>query len=75
MNYSIIWTPEAMSTFEDRITYLEINWTEREIKNFKKRVRQYLETLSEEPLIGKKPGRLKNVHMGLIIKPVSLITA
>jgi len=73
MNYSITWTPESLSTFEDRITYLEIHWTDKEITNFKNRVKEYLDTLKQEPLIGKKPGKLKNVYMGLIIKQVSLI--
>ncbi|WP_426669651.1 type II toxin-antitoxin system RelE/ParE family toxin [Mucilaginibacter sp. McL0603] len=73
MSYTIIWTSEALTTFEDRITYLKINWTEKEIKNFKKRVNEYFEVLKEEPLIGKNTGRFKNVHIGLIIKQVSII--
>jgi len=73
MSYAITWTEEALSTFEDRITYLKIHWTEREIISFKKRVVEYLNILETEPLIAKKPGRFKNVHMGLILKQVSLI--
>lgn len=73
MSYTIIWSPDALSSFDDRIKYLKIHWTEKEIVNFRKRVKEYLETLSEEPLIGKKPGRRKNLHIGLVIKPVSLI--
>lgn len=55
------------------IAYLKIHWTEKEITNFKKRVKEYLEVLKEKPLIGKKPGKFKNVYFGLIIKQVSLI--
>ncbi|MEO8885691.1 MAG: hypothetical protein ABI367_06480 [Mucilaginibacter sp.] len=73
MSYSITWTPEALTTFEDRITYLKVNWTEKEIVNFKKRVSEYLKVLETEPLIGKRPGKFKNVYMGLILKQVSLI--
>ena len=73
MSYAITWTPEALVTFEDRIAYLKIHWTEKEISNFKKRVIEYLGILKEKPLIGKKPGKFKNVYMGLIIKQVSLI--
>jgi hypothetical protein len=65
--------PEAISTFGDRIRYLKIHWTQKEITNFESRVKQYLDVLKDEPFIGKKPGRLKNVYIGLIIKPVSLI--
>ena len=73
MNFSIIWMPEALETFEDRIEYLRIHWTEKEIKNFKKRVKDYLDILAFEPRIGKQPERLKDVRMGLIIKQVSII--
>jgi plasmid stabilization system protein ParE len=58
MNYVITWTPEALTIFEDRITYLKINWTEKEIANFKIRVREYLEVLKGNPLIGKKAGQI-----------------
>ena len=72
MSYSIIWMPEALATFDDRIEYLKIHWTEREITNFNKRVADYLEILRNEPFIGKK-GRLNNIHIGFIIKEVSLV--
>jgi plasmid stabilization system protein ParE len=72
MNYSIIWSPDAITTFEDRIIYLTIHWTDKEINSFKKRVNEYLSTLMEEPFIGKQ-GRSKNLHIGLILKEVSLI--
>jgi hypothetical protein len=47
MSYSIVWTLEAYASFEDRIEYLNIHWTDKEIKNFKKRVTEYLETLKK----------------------------
>jgi plasmid stabilization system protein ParE len=73
MSYSIAWTKQAYTSFEDRIEYLRIHFTDREIKNFRERVKEYLEVLKEEPGIGKKPGKYKNVHIGLVIKPVSII--
>lgn len=73
MNFTIVWTSEAIMTFEDRITYLKIHWTEKEITKFKNRVNDYLKILTEEPLIGKRTSKLKNVHIGLIIAQVSLI--
>jgi hypothetical protein len=73
MSYFITWSPQAILSFEDRIEYLEIHWTKKEITNFRQRVREYLEILKEKPFIGKKPGKLKNIYIGLIIKQVSLI--
>ena len=72
MNYFIKWTPEALTTFEDRLQYLRIHWTEKEIKAFTERVNKYLKTLSVGPLIS-KAGKRKNVHIGLILKEVSLV--
>ncbi|WP_295670317.1 hypothetical protein [uncultured Mucilaginibacter sp.] len=73
MSYSIIWSPKSLVSFEKRIEYLNIHWTEKEITNFKKRVNEYLEVLKDKPYIGKKAGRVKNMHVGLILKQVSLI--
>lgn len=73
MIYTITWTEEALSTFEERIAYLEMHWTQREIVNFKSRVIEYLKILQAEPLIAKRPGRFKNVHIGLVLKQVSLV--
>ena len=73
MSYKILWTEEAIATFNDRIDYLKIHWTEKEIANFRKRSKEYLTTLQQAPLIGKNTGRYKNVHIGLVIKQVSII--
>lgn len=73
MSFAIIWMPEALDTFEDRINYLKIHFTEKEIRKFKVRVTRYLAILAAEPGIGKRTGRLKDVHIGLIIKQVSVI--
>ena len=73
MIYNIIWSPDAITTFEERLEYLNIHWTDREVKNFKVRVTEYLETLEQAPFIGRKPGKFKNIYIGLIIKQVSLI--
>jgi plasmid stabilization system protein ParE len=73
MIYSIAWTSEAYHSFGERIKYLEIHFTEKEIRRFQERVKEYLEVLKNEPNIGKKAGQLKNVHIGLIIKQVSMV--
>lgn len=73
MSFSIAWTSEAFRTFEERIEYLTIHWTDKEINNFKQRVTKYLSILNNEPFIGKKADYLNNVYSGLIIKEVSLI--
>lgn len=73
MSHTIIWSPDAESSFEERLEYLRTNWTEKEIVKFKKRVKEYFEILKEHPRIGKRFGKRKDLHIGLILKPVSVI--
>jgi hypothetical protein len=73
MGIEIIWTKRAIKTFGKRIAYLEEHWTEREIFNFTARVNEYLNSLQSQPLMYRKSTRLKNTHIGVIIKQVSLV--
>ncbi|WP_295655099.1 type II toxin-antitoxin system RelE/ParE family toxin [uncultured Mucilaginibacter sp.] len=69
----IIWSEKAGETLQKRIDYLKIHWTEKEIRQFTKRVFDYLETLANEPLIARPTYKTKNTHIGVIIKQVSVI--
>ena len=73
MGPEIIWTQKAINTFGQRIAYLEEHWTEREIFNFTSRVNEYLETLKTQPVMFRRSSYLKNAHIGVIIKQVSLV--
>ena len=73
MGIEIRWTKRALNTFGKRIAYLEKHWTEREIHNFTSRVNEYLNTLQTQPLMYRHSTRLKNTHIGVIIKQVSLV--
>ncbi|SFS44439.1 type II toxin-antitoxin system RelE/ParE family toxin [Mucilaginibacter polytrichastri] len=73
MGFEIVWSKKAIQTFGDRITYLEKNWTEKEIFNFTSRVNEYLNSLKDQPLMFRKSAKLKHTHIGVIIKQVSII--
>ena len=73
MGFEIVWTDRALSTFRERIAYLENNFTEKEIFVFTKRVSAFLVTLKEQPLIYRRSLKIRHTHIGLIIKQVSLI--
>jgi len=73
MGIEIIWTKRAVQTFGKRIAYLEEHWTEKEIFNFTTRVNEYLDSLKSQPLMFRKSARLKQTHIGVIIKQVSLV--
>lgn len=73
MGLEIVWTKRAIKTFNKRIAYLEENWTEKEIFNFTGRVNEYLTSLKTQPEMFRKTSRLKHMHIGVIIKQVSLV--
>jgi plasmid stabilization system protein ParE len=69
----IIWSEKAGETLQERIDYLKKHWSQKEIDAFLERVFEYLETLTQEPLIARKTYKTKNTHIGVIIKQVSII--
>ncbi len=73
MGPEIVWTQKAINTFGQRIKYLQDNWAEKEIFNFTERVNEYLTTLKTQPLMFRQSTSLKNTHIGVIIKQVSLV--
>lgn len=73
MGLKIVWTKKAIYTFGERIAYLEEHWTEKEIFHFTARVNEYLESLQHQPLMFRKSLKIKQTHIGVIIKQVSLV--
>lgn len=47
--YKIVSTQSALSELKDVILYLEENWTERELKNFSKKLDHTIELISKNP--------------------------
>lgn len=68
MALKIVWTPRADKGLENVITYLEENWTQKEIlaleqkiEDFKKRIRKY-------PKIYPATSQYKNTHKAVLDK-------
>ncbi len=61
----VIWTPEAESTFEGVIEYLERKWTDQEIANFINATNRVVEFISEHPRMFRKTNK-RNVHEALV---------
>ena len=45
--FKIVWTEHALSELNQTISYLEENWTERELKNFVKKLDHTIELISK----------------------------
>jgi plasmid stabilization system protein ParE len=56
------WSKVASLSLNDIFDYLEVNWTEREVRLFSERLENQLEILSTTPEIYKKSMRKKNLH-------------
>lgn len=51
MVYKVIWSPEAEKTFEDVISYLEVNWSKKEIRNFILKTESIISILTINPYL------------------------
>lgn len=70
----ITWLPRALSTYIANIEYLQANWTEQEIENFKKFVDQKLKNLAHHPRLGRSMNSsAPNIRLTLIHQRVALI--
>ena len=68
MALEIVWTNRAIQGFDNIISYLEENWTEREIRKFVKETNDLLELLKNYPELLQKSKKQKNVFRGPINK-------
>lgn len=65
MALQIIWTPEADKEFQRIITYLEKEWSEKEIIQFVETTDKIIDYISEYPLMFRKTDK-RNVHEALV---------
>lgn len=67
MAFKIIWSPEAEKTFEEIINYLEINWSEKEIRKFVSETEKIIFLLQQNPFLFRGSEK-ENVYEALIGK-------
>ena len=51
MAYKLFWTDEAINNLEEILDYLKRRWTQREINNFKNKLKKHLDLISRFPLM------------------------
>jgi len=73
VGFKVVWTNKALDTFAQNIAYLQEKWTEKEVNAFSNKVNDILSAIREQPLMYRKSEKLSNVHIGLIVKQVSLV--
>ena len=68
MALKIVWTKRAIAGYDGIISYLEEEWTEKEVRNFVRQTEEFFKLLSDYPEILQKTERYKNVRRGPINK-------
>ena len=72
MALKVEWTPEAVNTFDGIISYLESNWSEREVTKFIGRTQKVLQLISENPGLYRR-SESKSIHEAVITKQKHLV--
>ena len=67
MAYKIIWSPEAVNTFEKIIQYLSENWSSKEITSFIDDTERTVVLLEKKPFLF-RGSTTENVHEALITR-------
>ena len=49
MDYKLFWSKESISNLESILSYLESEWTDREIASFKRKLSKQLELIEKNP--------------------------
>jgi plasmid stabilization system protein ParE len=73
MALTLIWSPQAMASFDEIIEYLNENWTENEVKKFVQKSNSIIENICLNPSMYQESEIKKYQHKAFIFKPVSLI--
>ena len=72
MRYEIIWLPKAEQRFDEIISWLRQNWTDREIDNFIDRVIEVLDLVRLNPRIYRYSGKGR-IHQAVITRHTLLL--
>lgn len=70
--YKILWTNNAISELEETIEYLEINWSEKELRKFSEKLDHTIELISKTPEIFPNSYEKKGIRKAVVEKHNSL---
>lgn len=66
--YKLMWSDRALADLKNIIDYLLENWTQREIRNFSRRLDKRLELISVNPNLFPRTTKRKNVRKSVLTK-------
>jgi plasmid stabilization system protein ParE len=66
--YKLFWSDKALSDLQNIITYLSEKWTDKEIRNFARKLDKRLELISFNPKLFPKTLKKKNIRRSVLTK-------
>jgi plasmid stabilization system protein ParE len=72
MALKIVWTKRAIARYDRIVTYLEEQWTEKEVRDFIQQTEEFFKLLKEYPKMLQKTEKHKNGYRGPINKLIIL---
>jgi plasmid stabilization system protein ParE len=67
----IIWSDQAIEDVSDNVDYLETNWSEAVVENFKSKVDSVLNQLEKGTVVF-KPTEKKDIYQIVVVKQITL---
>lgn len=66
--YKLFWSDRALEDLQNIINYLGEKWTQKEIRNFARRLDKRLELISLNPRLFPKTAKRKNIRRSVLTK-------
>ena len=68
MDYKVFWSNEALRNFEEILDYLNLEWTEKEVQQFKSKLSNQLDIIKKYPFIFPKSDRNPRLRKAVLSK-------
>jgi plasmid stabilization system protein ParE len=68
MEYKIFWSDEALKNLDEILEYLNIEWSEKEVRQFKSKLSDQLEIIKKYPFIFPKSNRIPRLRKAVLNK-------
>jgi plasmid stabilization system protein ParE len=66
--YKLFWSDRALDDLQNIINYLREKWTQKEIRNFVRRLDKRLELISSNPRLFPKTNKRRNIRRSVLTK-------
>jgi plasmid stabilization system protein ParE len=70
---NILWTDSAKFSFNKIVSYLQDNWSEKEVEKFVNKTAEMLATLKKYPQMCRPSLKKKNVRIGILDKHTQIV--